>query len=318
MGFLASRPRSVLDTFQPELDQLVQQWVRENQYDLIIPSQIDMIPYALRVSGVPRLLEEIELTTIHEAFSKETHPIRKLRYGLTWWKLQNYVRDFLPHFAGYTSASEGEREQVAAILPTYQGKFALVPNGVDITAHQQTFGPVEPDSLVYAGAMTYQANFDAVAYFLAEIWPRIRAERPQTQFYVTGKLQGVPVEQLPPREGVVFTGYLDDVRPRVAQSWSSVIPLRLGGGTRLKILESLALGTPVVTTSKGMEGLALKPERDVLVADTPEAFAAAVLKLLRDPHLRTALSQHGQQAVQRYDWPKIGADLCQFVERVAG
>ena len=318
MGFLASRPRSVIDTFHPELDALVQQWVRENQYDLIIPSEIDMIPYALRVSGVPRLFEEIELTTIREAFSKETHPLRKLRYGLTWWKLQNYVRDFLPHFAGYTSASEGEREQVAAILPTYQGKFALVPNGVDITAHQQTFGPVEPDSLVYAGAMTYQANFDAVAYFLAEIWPRIRAERPQTQFYVTGKLQGVPVEQLPPREGVVFTGYLDDVRPRVAQSWSSVIPLRLGGGTRLKILESLALGTPVVTTSKGMEGLALKPERDVLVADTPEAFAAAVLKLLRDPHLRTALSQHGQQAVQRYDWPKIGADLCQFVERVAG
>ncbi|MBK9050663.1 MAG: glycosyltransferase [Chloroflexi bacterium] len=168
---------------------------------------------------------------------------------------------------------------------------------------------MQPDTLVYAGAMTYKANFDAVAYFLGEIWPLIRAARPQAVFYVTGKLDGVPVERLPKQDGVIFTGYLDDVRPRVAQSWLSVIPLRLGGGTRLKVLESLALGTPVVTTSKGMEGLELMPERDVLVADTPEAFAAAVIQLLHDPNLHTLLSQHGQQAVKRYDWPKIGSEL---------
>lgn len=313
LGFLAARPRSVIDTFHPELATLVQQWVQEYHYDLIIASQIDMLPYALRVSGVPRLFEEIEVTTIYEAFSQERHPLRKMRHALTWWKLQNYIRESLPHFAGYTVVSAGEKKLIQHILPGYQGCATIIPNGVDAAAHGQDFGPVEPDSLIYAGAMTYQANFDAVAYFLKEIWPLILTERPQTRFYVTGKLTGVPVEQLPKRDGVVFTGYLDDVRPRVAQSWLSVIPLRLGGGTRLKILESLALGTPVVTTSKGMEGLELKPERDVLVADTPEAFAAAVLRLLRDPDLRTALSQYGRVAVQPYDWPNIGAKWCEFV-----
>lgn len=313
LGFLATRPRSVIDTFHPELDALVQQGMQENHYNLIIASQIDMIPYALRVSGVPRLFEEIEVTTIYEAFNRERHPLRKMRHALTWWKLQHYIRENLPHFTGYTVVSAGEKKLIQRILPEYQGCATIIPNGVDVAAQHQDFGPVAPDSLIYAGAMTYQANFDAVAYFLKEIWPLILAERPQTRFYVTGKLTGVPVEQLPKRDGVVFTGYLDDVRPRVAQSWLSVIPLRIGGGTRLKILESLALGTPVVTTSKGMEGLELKPEQDVLVADTPETFAAAVLRLLRDPELRTALSQYGRVAVQSYDWPNIGAKWCEFI-----
>ena len=317
MGFFASRPRSVMDTFQPALQNLVHEWVKENRYDCLLASQIDMIPYGVDVTGIPALFEEIELTTIHEQFVKEQNPLRKARHALTWWKLQNYVRDSLPHFVGYTAASPGELQQVQAILPDYQGKSALIPNGVDVLAHQQDFGPVQADTLVYAGAITYKANFDAVAYFLGEIWPLIRAARPQAVFYVTGKLDGVPVERLPKQPGVVFTGYLDNVRPRVAQSWLSVIPLRLGGGTRLKVLESLALGTPVVTTSKGMEGLELTPERDVLVADTPKAFAAAVLQILRDPNLRTSLSQRGKLAVTRYDWPKIGAELCEFVAEVA-
>jgi glycosyltransferase involved in cell wall biosynthesis len=317
MGFFSPRPRSVIDTFQSEFQALVQQWVQENRYDCLIASEIDMIPYALSVLGVPRILEEIEVTTIREQFVKEQNPLRKARHALTWWKLQSYVRQSLPQFAGFTTVSAEELKGVAALVLHYRGKMAVIPNGVDIAAQQQNFGPSQPDTLVYAGAMTYKANFDAVAYFLAEIWPLIRAERPQATFYVTGKLDGVPVEQLPPREGVVLTGYLDDVRPRVAQSWLSVIPLRLGGGTRLKILESLALGTPVVTTSKGMEGLELKAERDLLVADTPKQFAAAVLQLLRDPNLRTALSQRGQLAVNRYDWPKIGAELCEFVAEVA-
>lgn len=318
LGLFSSRPRSVIDTFHPELQTLVQRWVQEHQYDCLIASEIDMIPYAMNVPNVPLVFEEIEVATIREQFVRESNPLRKARHALTWWKLRNYMRDSLPRFAGFTAVSTDELKGVTAVVPNYRGQMVVIPNGVDVMAHQQDFGPPQPDTLVYAGAMTYKANFDAVAYFLAEIWPLIRAERPQATFYVTGKLDGVPVEQLPPREGVVLTGYLDDVRPRVAQSWLSVIPLRLGGGTRLKILESLALGTPVVTTSKGMEGLDLQAERDVLVADTPNQFAAAVLQLLRDPHLRTALSQRGQLAVNRYDWPKIGADLNAFVEAVVG
>lgn len=317
LGFFSSRPRSLIDTFQPALNDLGQQWHQENRYDLVIASQIDMVPYAVNFKDTRLLFEEVELTTLYEQYSLAPNLWARIRHALTWGKLQNYLRQTLPRFAGYTVVSEGERQRVQHIVPHYQGLSALIANGVDLAPHQPIAESVQPDSLIYAGAMSYQANFDAVAYFLAEIWPLIRAARPQATFYVTGKLDGVPLERLPQREGVVFTGYLDDVRPRVAQSWLSVIPLRQGGGTRLKILEALALGTPIVTTSKGMEGLDLKPERDVLVADTPETFAAAVLQLLRDANLRMALSQNGQRAIQQYDWAAIGANWCQFVEQVA-
>jgi glycosyltransferase involved in cell wall biosynthesis len=134
---------------------------------------------------------------------------------------------------------------------------------------------------------------------------------------ITGKLDGVQVDRLPiaRNDGVVLTGYLADIRPTITQSWISVVPLRLGGGTRLKILESLALGTPVVATSKGVEGLDLVPERDILIADTPADFAASVLRLLQDASLREALSHNGRRTVEtKYDWEIIGQQFNNFIE----
>ncbi|NJO84179.1 MAG: glycosyltransferase [Blastochloris sp.] len=106
----------------------------------------------------------------------------------------------------------------------------------------------------------------------------------------------------PPSNNVEFTGYLDDIRPAVAQAWAEIVPLRQGGGTRLKVLEALALGTPVVSTSKGIEGLDLKPDRDVLIANTPEEFAQQTLRLLASPTLRHELAEQGHRAALIYDW----------------
>jgi len=128
----------------------------------------------------------------------------------------------------------------------------------------------------------------------------------------------VPIERLPERRNVMFTGYLDDIRPTLARSWVNIVPLRQGGGTRLKILEALAAGTPVVATAKGAEGLELLPEQEILRADTPAAFAATVLRLLDDADLRARLSRQGRQAVTaRYDWSSIGQQFNEFIEAVA-
>jgi glycosyltransferase involved in cell wall biosynthesis len=143
----------------------------------------------------------------------------------------------------------------------------------------------------------------------------IQAKLPEAKLYVTGSLDGVQIKKLPRKRGVIFTGYLDDVRPRVARSWLQVVPLRSGGGTRLKILESMAIGTPVVSTSKGAEGLDLQPGRDLLIADTPAAFANAVLSILCDASLRRELSRAGRQAVAaRYDWQSIGQRYNEYIE----
>jgi glycosyltransferase involved in cell wall biosynthesis len=154
------------------------------------------------------------------------------------------------------------------------------------------------------------ANYDAMGFFLGDILPLIKKERPEVVLRITGKTAGVPLEQLPNVDDVIFTGYLDDVRPSVAQSWVSVVPLRVGGGTRLKILEAMALGTPVVSTSKGAEGLDVTLGENILIADTPSGFADATLHLLEDHGLRARLSENGRSLVRtRYDWAQIGEEF---------
>lgn len=317
LGYLSPRPRSVLDTFSPELQHKLRHLLDSRPFDVVIASQIDMALYAAPLTGVRKIFEEIELTTLHEKFTHETHPLKKWRSRLTWWKLTRYVNELLPRFDACTVVSAPEKARLQTIVPGYNS-ITVVPNGVDTRQHVPGLAHPQPDTLIYSGALTYSANFDAVDYFLRQIFPLILAERPSVRLFVTGKLNGVPLDRLPKNENVTFTGYIDDIGPKIAASWVNVVPLRLGGGTRLKVLESLALGTPVVATPKGAEGLDLAPGRDWLPGQTPAEFAAAVLRLLSDPELRNSLSRAGRQAVeQKYGWDSIGGQFADFVEQIA-
>jgi glycosyltransferase involved in cell wall biosynthesis len=190
---------------------------------------------------------------------------------------------------------------------------------VDLPLYDGDFGSIEPESLVFPGALTYKANLWAVEFFLAQVFPAVKAQRPGVKLYITGRTDGVPVDDLPLQDGVIFTGYLDDVRPRVACSPVCVVPMTVGGGTRLKILEAMALGTPVVSTSKGAEGLDVVHGQDILIADDAGDFARAVLSLLQDRDLRTKLAINGRRLVEeRHSW-QIGArQLEQLLYRVTG
>jgi glycosyltransferase involved in cell wall biosynthesis len=193
----------------------------------------------------------------------------------------------------------------------------VVPNGVDLDRYKGDFSAPEPGTLVFPGALTYSANFDAMAFFLHQIFPLVKARQPEVVLRITGRTNGVPLHGLPLNESVILTGYLDDMRPTVAQSWACVVPLRVGGGTRLKILEAMALGTPVVSTSKGAEGLEVTPGEDILIANEPTEFADTVLRLLDDPARRAKLAANGQRLVrERYGWDQIGKKLDQLLHQV--
>jgi glycosyltransferase involved in cell wall biosynthesis len=286
-------------------------------YDLVIASQLHMAPYALLVRGVPRVIEELELAILREQPATQARLAGRLRYGLTWWKTRRYVAALMRRFIGATVVSERELALLRPLAPA-RAHLAIVPNGVDTAACAGSFGDPEADTLIYPGALSYDANFDAVAHFLGTIWPRLRAARPSLRLRVTGRATPEQIAALPPAEGVEFTGYLDDVRPAVARAWAEVVPLRKGGGTRLKVLEALALGTPVVSTSKGAEGLDLEPGRHILVADTAEAFAAATERLLGSPMLRRSLADQGRQAAARYDWHQSARQLEDLIGAVTG
>jgi glycosyltransferase involved in cell wall biosynthesis len=313
-SFFSPRPRSVTDTYSVDFERQVEQMGRQPGIDLVIASQIDMLLYPLQLQKVPRVLDELQVLVIYDQYVEQRHPLKRLRNGLTWWKLARYLAEFLPAYSGCTVASVRERECVHLSVSGHPSVITI-PNGIDLSQYAGDFGQPVADTLVYAGALTYQPNFAAVSFFLREIFPAIRAKRPGVRLLVTGSMDGVSRQALPEIEGVIFTGYLDDVRPTIAQSWVSIVPLLAGGGTRVKILESLALNTPVVSTTKGAEGLNLVPGRDFLVADCPDDFAAAVLRLLEDVHLRNSLSRNGRQAVAaQYNWESIGQTFRDFID----
>ncbi|HWQ12426.1 MAG TPA: glycosyltransferase family 4 protein [Roseiflexaceae bacterium] len=316
VALLSPLPRSVRDTESAEMRRLVAAAIRQQAFDVVIASQIDMASYARGLPVPVKILEELELTYRYEQVANEPNLVRRARRALTWWKLVAYVRRLLADFHGVTAVSLRERDTIARLAPPGY-PLAVVPNGVDVALYRADFGPPVPDALIYNGALTYGPNFDAVDFFAREILPLIRAERPAVRLLVTGAYTGVRVDRLPRGAGLELAGYLPDIRPAVARSWACVVPLRQGGGSRLKILEALAAGTPVISTSKGAEGLDLVAERDFLLADTPADFAAATLRVLRDPVLREMLSRNGRRVVAaRYDWQPIVQRLNAFIERM--
>lgn len=307
LGFFAPTPRSVIETFSQELRQKVERLAARQQPELVVASQIDMAPYALAAPNVGRVLEELELAVLYEAYQCEVRALARLRKGLTWWKLQHYLQRTLSAFDLVTVVSKREQALAQRVAPA--ASIAVIPNGADLQAMRRVQATPQPGTLIYSGALSYSANYDAVHYFLAEIFPLILARAPQTRFLITGSTQGVAIDRLPQHPNVEFTGYLKDIWSAVANSWVAVAPLRQGGGTRLKIIESLALGTPVVSTTKGAEGLELQAGVDLLIADEPQRFAEATLSLLQDPAQRQRYSAQGQAAVERYDWASIGRTL---------
>jgi sugar transferase (PEP-CTERM/EpsH1 system associated) len=316
LGLFSSRPRSFVDTYSRPMQRAVEQARKEEDFSVVIASEMATAPYAVTLEDLPRILEELQLATFWEQYTSQSCVGRRLRYGLMWWKTRRFTAHLLRQFDGCTVASQQERANVLSIAPNCQ-HVVVVPNGVDLDRYKGHFGAPEPGTLVFPGALTYGANFDAMAFFLHKVFPLVKARRPEVTLRITGKTDGVPVDRLPLDESVILTGYLDDVRPAVAQSWACVVPLRVGGGTRLKILEAMALGTPVVSSSKGAEGLEATRDEDILIADTPAEFADAVLRLLSDGALRARLAVNGRRLVEsRYGWRVIGGRLDQLLRRV--
>lgn len=201
------------------------------------------------------------------------------------------------------SALDAERLMVLAP----GARVTVVPNGVDLTRFAPCADPPGDDhTLVFVGQMSWFPNRDGIAHFLTTSWPRIRA-RHRVRLRIIGRDEGTP---LPPAPGVERTGFVEDLRALVDTAAVYIVPLRAGSGTRLKLLEAMAMGKAIVSTRIGAEGLGLIDGTHALLADTPEAFADAVGRLLDDRGLRRQLGQAARELAERcYGWQAIGARL---------
>ena len=209
--------------------------------------------------------------------------------------------------------SERERVMMQQLLPT--SKIVVVPNGVDSENFQPANGEQErAKSIIFTGAMGYYPNVDAVRFFAQHCWPLIRARIPEATWQIVGKNPMPEVLQLASLPGVTVTGAVPDTRPYLAESSVAIAPLRIGSGTRLKILEAFAMQKAVVSSSIGCEGLAVESGRHLLVADQPEAFAEAVIALLNQPEKRQELGRAGRDLVEAmYSWEQCGKHLLDVI-----
>jgi glycosyltransferase involved in cell wall biosynthesis len=205
------------------------------------------------------------------------------------------------------TTSECDRAAFQACLPSQ--RIFVIPNGLDLRAYPASRIQPEPHTLLFTGLMSYYPNAHGIKWFLDEIFPRILAAVPQAQIVVAGAHPSRSLRRCVSRH-VTVTGYVDDIRPYFTRAEVFVAPLRIGGGTRVKILEAMAMERPVVTTSIGCEGLDVLRGDSLLIGDTPEEFADAVVSLLRDQRLRESLASRGAALVrERYSWDKIGTEL---------
>ncbi len=317
LGFFNSTPRSIVDTYSSEMDRLVRRELDSDQYDVLIASEISTAAYVPIHTRIPAIFEEVETSMIRDGAVRASDRLSRLRRALTWYKTKRYLARQLNRFVACTVVSPQERQHLREVAPNFD-RVEIIPNGAEIEWMNPIASTPHRNELIFTGALTYSANYDAMRYFLTDILPRIKSAVPDVSLKITGRTEGVTIDQLPNFASVNWTGYLTDVRLAVAEAWACIVPLRLGGGTRLKILEAMALGTPVITTSKGAEGLEVVHGRDLLIADSPIEFAEQTVCLLRDPALRAQLADHGRQLVRsKYNWQSIGEKFNQFIESVA-
>jgi polysaccharide biosynthesis protein PslH len=314
VGIFSPTPRSIVDTYSPKMSGQLKRSIRQELPDLIIASEMATAIYGGKKLKIPSILDEMQLGFYYQIFSNAKSPFSKMRKKLYLAKVRSYTKYLVNQYDACTVASETERELFSQVVDQ-KDRIHVIPNGVDLVYNQPGMAKPHPHTLVYNGKLTYSANYDAMSYFLRDIFPNILVRVPETILTITGSVQDVDISQLSVNDHVIFSGFLPDIRPAVAEAWACVVPLRQGGGTRLKILEAMALGTPVIATSKAAEGLSVTPGMNILLADTPEEFSVHTIQLLNNYQLRCDLSKNGREFVEKnYDWDTIGSSF----ERLIG
>jgi glycosyltransferase involved in cell wall biosynthesis len=188
-------------------------------------------------------------------------------------------------------------------------RTAVIPTGVDVEYFRANGAREEPHTLVFTGSMDWLPNDDAVKYFVGDVLPLVRREVPDARFWAVGR-RPLPALRALASEAVTVTGTVDDIRPFLDRCAVCVVPLRSGSGTRIKIFEAMAMGKSVVSTTLGAEGLPVTHGQDILLADSPEEFARAIVALLRDPARRRRLGAAARALVERnHSWAAVGTEF---------
>lgn len=257
-------------------------------------------------TDVPVLINKHDIThvIVRRYLERQRNPIVRAYGYLEYSKLKRWELNACRHSAGVLACSDLDRRLLADSCPGVP--MAVAPNIVDTDSYAPA-GPGDASTLIYVGAMDWFPNQDAVEHFITDTLPIVRRERPDVRLVVAGRNPSAALlRKFRDVPGVVFTGAVEDIREAIGGAAVSIVPLRIGSGTRLKILEAAAMGKAIVSTTLGAEGLELAADTEIILADRPEAFARGVLNLLADPRRRDRMGRAARErVVAQYSLPVL-------------
>lgn len=295
----------------------VRSWLSSGRFDVAVCDFLSASANFPAKSKTPCVLfqHNVESSLWQRLAGTEPNPVKKLSFLIESAKMTRYECAALAGFGHVVAVSEHDRRQMLKMEPACE--ITVVPTGVDTRKFRAVpSSSANPPRIVFTGSMDWEANIDAADYFCSQIWPRIRKEFPDALLQIVGRNPAAKVLRLA-SGSVQVTGSVPSVEEYLEKASVVVVPLRIGGGTRLKIFEAMAMGKAVVSTSIGAEGLEVESGRDLLLADDAPAFAEAVLLLLRHNGVRRRLEIAAVQTAARYDWSSVAAQFADVLQRAA-
>jgi glycosyltransferase involved in cell wall biosynthesis len=298
-------PFAVAKFTHPDVRHLVASWLREKRSHVCV---CDFLSASLNfpdVIAIPTILfqHNVETALWQRMASTESNPVRRLAYCVEAAKMARYERRALGKFHHVIAVSENDRQRMLEMDPSCA--ISVVPTGVD--THNSVVAPpskTNPPRILFTGSMDWEPNIDAVVHFCRDVFPRVRLELPAAEFQIVGRNPHARVRQLA-SHAVQVTGTVPSVTDYLRDATVVVVPLRIGGGTRLKIFEAMAMGKALVSTTIGAEGLDVRSGHDLILADDAAAFADAIVLLVRNAGLRRQYELAAAKLAAQHDWSKI-------------
>jgi polysaccharide biosynthesis protein PslH len=293
-------------------------WFQEWRFDVAVCDFLDAAVNFPEKPSIPTVLfqHNVESEIWRRHAETASNPLRRSMYKMEFARMLRYEQEIVERYRHVIAVSEHDKSLMMNWVDT--SRISVVPTGVDLEHYRPdaSASPTEP-LVMFVGAMDWEPNIDAMEYFCGQIWPLVQAKVAAAKFRIVGRNPDKRVQKLASMS-VEVTGTVPAVVDHLRQAAAVIVPLRIGGGTRLKIYEAMAMGKAIVSTSVGAEGLDVHHGRDIALADDPKIFAEAVVTFLTDRELRSRYEHAAATLAAQYGWPAIGDKFGQVLEMVAG
>jgi len=319
LSFVYNRPFIILRDYVSDMQSAVETLVNAGSFDVVHADQLGMAQYAENLSGVKRILDEHNAvwTILERLYVQEGNRLKRALLRRECENLKRYEARVCHRFDQVLAVTEADRKALQSVS-SHDCNIEVIPICGDPSAIPVVERLTGTKKILHVGTMFWPPNVDGVLWFSREVYPMIKREVPDAEFYIVGARPPREVKRLQRTTlDIIVAGYVEELLPYWKDSAVFVVPLRAGGGMRVKIIEALSRGVPIVTTSVGCEGIEAQDGEHLLIADEPREFAEAVVEVMQDDDLAAHLARSGRRLVEeKYDWRIVYGKLTEVYDRI--